>query len=910
MTYWSGGSELITSARAHWIAADIIAYDGSGSVHLHHSDAAEIFTDPATGKLSGGNSLKLRLTETSEDGCCTFPHLARLKKWRLPPDIDRKGLLKQQLVVSAATSAGELKDVTSVQIRGALDAVYGDAAMHCQPGCNVSADGTSFSLWAPTAQRVEVMLYDAHKNLLRTRDMAEESASGLWTYRTSRNMSGSFYRFRVKVYHYLHDAIHTFVTTDPYSLSLSANSEFSQVVDLNDAALQPAGWENSGKDSSYVVAAPTDISIYEIHIRDFSASDRKGLSENNGKYLAFTETDRDSVTHLKALRAAGLTHIHLLPAFDFATINDCAEQRLDLSATLAEFCARFPDNPQCALKQDHRVTLQELMASFDPASGDAQELMKDLRGVDGFNWGYDPLHYAVPEGSYASDAEGYGRIVEFRAMVKALHELGFSVVMDVVFNHTHASGAAHQSVLDKIVPGYYHRLDPESGAVENSTCCNNTATESLMFQKLMEDALIVWARDYQIDGFRFDLMGHHPKQGILRALEKVRQFRSHAYFYGEGWNFGEVANNARFEQATQANMGGTGVGCFSDRMRDAVRGGGAFDGGSELRRNQGFANGLYTLANELAEDSVADRKKLLTSADLIRLGMAANLRDYRLEDCSGGLVTGHRLTFYDAPAGYAATPADVINYVSKHDNQTLWDINQYKIAHGLRSPLRVRMQLLALALPLLSQGIPFLHMGCEILRSKSMERDSFASGDWFNRVDFSYKNNNWNVGLPRQDKDGVNWPVIATIIANPQAEPDNKQIKQALAVFKDFLVIRYSSRLFRLRTAEAIEKRVEFLNTGPAQIPGLLVMSIDGEAEDGEVEIKTAESDFEKIVVVINATPARQKVTLPQDDGYSLHPRQQTGADVIVKQSLIEKDQLVVPALTVAVFVKHAQHIC
>ncbi|MBU3059583.1 MAG: DUF3372 domain-containing protein, partial [Pseudomonas indica] len=179
----------------------------------------------------------------------------------------------------------------------------------------------------------------------------------------------------------------------------------------------------------------------------------------------------------------------------------------------------------------------------------------------------------VPEGSYASDAEGVRRIREFRRMVQALADMGLSTVMDVVYNHTHAAGLADQSVLDKLVPGYYHRRDPVTGAVERSTCCENTASEHFMMEKLMTDSLVVWARHYKIGGFRFDLMGHHMRTNLLNALQAVRKVDPDIYFYGEGWNFGEVAGNARGINATQRNMAGTGIGTFNDRQRDAVRGG-------------------------------------------------------------------------------------------------------------------------------------------------------------------------------------------------------------------------------------------------------------------------------------------------------------------------------------------------
>ncbi|MCA2492040.1 DUF3372 domain-containing protein, partial [Vibrio alginolyticus] len=248
---------------------------------------------------------------------------------------------------------------------------------------------------------------------------------------------------------------------------------------------------------------------------------------------------------------------------------------------------------------DGAKVIEDVLNSYDPATGSAQALMNDLRMLDSFNWGYDPFHYTVPEGSYATDPNGSKRILEFREMVQATHKMKLKLIMDVVYNHTNASGINDKSVLDKIVPGYYHRLNVNTGGVENSTCCDNTATENLMMGKLMVDSLKVWADDYKVDGFRFDLMGHQPKDVMVYALEQIRKIDENTLFYGEGWDFGEVSNNARFDQATQLNMAGTEIGTFSDRLRDAVRGGSPFDGGVDsegkhpLRFNQGFGNAAY-----------------------------------------------------------------------------------------------------------------------------------------------------------------------------------------------------------------------------------------------------------------------------------------------------------------------------
>jgi pullulanase len=271
----------------------------------------------------------------------------------------------------------------------------------------------------------------------------------------------------------------------------------------------------------------------------------------------------------------GLTHLHLLPTFDIATIDE--NKANWTSPTFAE------------------------LSAFPPDSEEQQALLNPVRDLDGFNWGYDPFHYNAPEGSYSTDPNGPERIVEFREMVQSVNDIGLRLVIDVVYNHTNASGQSERSVLDRIVPGYYHRLN-DAGRVERSTCCDNTATEHNMMRKLMVDSVILWARDYKVDGFRFDLMGHHMKEDMLAVREALDALTLEAdgvdgrsiYVYGEGWNFGEVADNARGVNATQTNMAGTGIGTFNDRLRDAARGGSPFGGQTE----QGFVTGLYVDPND------------------------------------------------------------------------------------------------------------------------------------------------------------------------------------------------------------------------------------------------------------------------------------------------------------------------
>ena len=240
-----------------------------------------------------------------------------------------------------------------------------------------------------------------------------------------------------------------------------------------------------------------------------------------------------------------------------------------------------------------------------------------------------------------------------------------------------------------------------------------------------------------------------------------------------------------------------------------------------------------------------------------------------------------------------------MNYVSKHDNQTLWDNTQYKLANELTADQRVQMQVLAQAIPVLSQGVPFIHMGAELLRSKSMQRDSYDSGDWYNKVDFDIENadwnNNWNVGLPREDKDKDNWDLVRKVTENTKTVVNSEHAQLSSALMQEYLKIRQSSPLFRLKTLDDVQQMVKFHNTGKNQTGGVIVMELD--------DTKGLDSSYESIVVMINATDKQQKHPFAED-GYTLHPVQQNSASGVVKSAAFNNKEFVVPARTVSVFVK------
>jgi pullulanase len=526
--------------------------------------------------------------------------------------------------------------------------------------------------------------------------------------------------------------------------------------------------------------------------------------------------------------------------------------------------------------------------------------------LDGYNWGYDPYHYAVPEGSYSTDPDGSKRILEYRQMVAAINGMGLRLVQDVVFNHTNSAGQDARSVLDKIVPGYYHRLD-ERGTVARSTCCSNTATEHNMMRRLMIDTLVLNAIEYKVDGFRFDLMGHHMLEDMkeVRAaldaltLEKDGVNGKSIYVYGEGWDFGEVAQNARGLNASQLNIAGTGIGVFNDRLRDAVRGGSPF--GDQLE--QGLANGAYTDPNGLLEGNT-DLDNLLMISDLARIGLAGNLRDYTFMGYDDAPVTGMEVDYNGAPAGYTADPQENIVYVSAHDNETLYDAIAFKAPRDTTQDERVRMQILAMSYVMYAQGVPFIHAGDELLRSKSMDRNSYNSGDWFNRLDYTYESNNFGVGLPPQGDNSEAWPLIQPLLADPMLKMDKPHIEMSLGMFEDMLRVRKDTALLRLRTGQQIIDKLTFPNTGADQIPGVIVMHLD-DTKGEDVDVK-----YSHVVVIFNGS--NESVSYTDETlavgEYVLHPMLASGSDAAMKTASYDASgTFTVPAYTTAVFVVNQQ---
>ncbi|MBW8845081.1 MAG: pullulanase-type alpha-1,6-glucosidase [Burkholderiales bacterium] len=865
-----------TDARAVWLNKSLVKWPRvatNSAVRLYYSATGQISVgldapvqgadgyitlDAFTGTVPAADALRFKYTASG-----TVFSVRAADQARLP------ALHQQQLVLVQEDADGKVQNATTAQVAGALDDLYAAAGNVPDLGAVATNGSTSFKLWAPTAQNVSLVLTTSLGNSGLTRTttepMTRDAATGVWSLGKQGHLQGATYRYLVQVFVKGTGLVKNLVT-DPYSLGLTLGSQQSVVMDLQARATKPIGWDQSAPPTT--VAAPSDLSIYELHVRDFSINDVTVPAAKRGKYLAFTESQSNGMKHLTALAAAGLTDVHLLPVFDIASVNE--------KSCLTPSPSGAPD-------------------------GESQQAtVAATAGTDCFNWGYDPLQFSTPEGSYSSNAnDPLARVVEFRRMVQALNAAGLRVGMDVVFNHTTSSGQNATSVLDKVVPGYYYRLNA-SGGIERSTCCENTAAENLMMGKLMIDSAVTWTRDYRISSLRFDIMGHHPRSVMeaLKARVKAAAGRE-VQILGEGWNFGEVANGARFVQAEMLSLNGSGIGSFNPIIRDAVRGGGCCDTGAAVVANQGYVNGFFYDSNTSA--SGQSRGELMWQADRIKASLAGSIRSFQMQTSWDATLPLEQIDVGGIPAGWVLEPGEVVNYVENHDNLTLFDNNAFRLPTTTGHEDRARVQILATAINAFSQGVAYFHAGVDTLRSKSLDKNSYDSGDWFNRLDWSYADNNFGVGLPPASQNADNWAYARPLLTNALVKPTAADIAWTRDAFRDLLRIRKSTTLLRLRTAADIKVRLSFLNTGSAQEPTVLVGRVNGAGYAG--------ANFDELVYLINVDKTAKQLVLPVLAGHALelHPVQAAAgaADQRARQASFDRatGSFSVPARTAVVFV-------
>jgi pullulanase len=505
----------------------------------------------------------------------------------------------------------------------------------------IHGDTTTFKVWAPTASKVVLNLFKAGNggSAYSSVEMIK-GEKGVWEY-TEACGHGTYYTYSVTT------AAGTQEATDPYAKSAGLNGDRSMVIDLD--STDPTGW-----DAPYTAGtdAYTQAIIWEVHVRDFS--NKMASSQYKGKYLAFTERGLKNSAGVSIgvdyLVNLGITHVHLLPVYDFATVNEA-----------------------------------------DP---DSQ-----------FNWGYDPKNYNVPEGSYSTNPyDGAVRVNEYKQMVQALHAAGIGVVMDVVYNHTYDANSS----LNRIVPYYYYRYTPTGANSSASGCGNDTASERYMYRKFMVDSVSYWAKEYKLDGFRFDLMGLHDLETMRQIEAAVHAINPDALIYGEGWTMGSTidgsaqANQSQIDKIKPSEGAAGAVAVFNDAIRDGLKGS-VFQATSK-----GYINGNFKGA-----------------ALQVKFGIA------------GGNI--------NAGTGWRVSKNSVINYMSAHDNNTLWD----KLA--LSNPdntveERLAMNRLGAAIVMISHGTPFWQAGEEMLRTKpkgdgTFDENSYKSSDEINNID-------WEVLVP------------------------------------------------------------------------------------------------------------------------------------------------------------------
>lgn len=849
--------EYISKAKARWLDSNTVSWDLprdclNGRFFLYYSDDADISIK--NNKILGGERIELPASgviSNNDPLLSKYPYLlGHLKISTANIEHDRliRKLQTKNLIVALEDQSGNLLEASRIQNYGVLDDLYA----YTKDDLGVTLNRykqPKLKLWAPTAQKVRVFIYKNPNDVdpEKTREMEYDLYTGVWSVIGVDDWVNKYYKYEVEVFSPLSGNLETNFVVDPYSVALSANGEKSQIADLENAKNMPEDWDTYQKPE---LNSFNDISLYELHVRDFSTKDSSVNEKYRGKFLAFTQKNSNGMKHLRSLANSGLTHVHLLPVFDFASVEENEFLRKDA-----------------------------VIENYESDSEEPQALVGKNKSTASYNWGYDPQNYFSPEGSYSTDPNGIERTLEFRKMVKSLNEEGLRVVMDVVYNHTFAAGTSDKSVLDKIVPGYYYRLDNE-GKHQSSSCCPDTATEHNMMEKLMVDSIKSWAKNYKVDGFRFDLMGHHTKENLIKVREALDSLDlvhdgvdgKKIYLYGEGWKFGSLDYLMPNKTMNQFNSAGTGVGTFNDRMRDSARGGNFMN---STKSDQGFINGLYYDYNnspyntDTPRDLFSQRKQLFSYEENIKLALAGNLKDYVLNNKKGSDISYRN----SQPTGYTESPQENINYVSAHDNYCLWDQNSAK--HPFMTQInknqfkisdiqeKVKMQLMGLSLVALGQGIPFFHAGDEILRSKSGDSDSYTSGDWFNAIDFSYQSNNWGIGLPPEWKNGSDWAFWKPRLASKYMKPEKKDILTSLGDFHRLLKIRNSSKLFRLETAKDIMDRVTFLASKDTEgreyeIPGVITMNISDYGFD-----KVLDQKRKNLTVVFNATT--EAVTVEND---------------------------------------------
>ena len=589
-------------------------------------------------------------------------------------------------------------------------------------GVTYNGKKTTFKIWAPTAIAVKIKLYKAGIGGEATDSLLMKKAQqGVWEKTIKRDIKNTYYTFQVQ-----DNGKWLAETPDMYAKAVGVNGKRGQIINM--AETNPVNWNNDKKPAQKNF---TDIIIYESHVRDLSIDENSGI-KHKGKFLGVSETGTKSAegltTGLDHLKELGITHIHLLPSFDFNSIDEST-----------------PESKS-------------------------------------YNWGYDPLNYNVPEGSYSTDPfDGKVRIKEFKEMIKSLHANGIRVIMDVVYNHT----ANLNTPFNQIVPGYFYRHNADGSYSDATACGNETASENPMMRKFMVESVVYWAKEYHVDGFRFDLMGVHDTQTMNEISDALHKIDSTIFIYGEGWTAGAspLPENLRAVKKNTYQL--NKIAAFSDELRDAMRG--PFSNVKE----KGFASAS------------------LGKIESVKFGIVAAIQHPQVNYSQVN----------NSKSAWAAEPYQTINYVSCHDDNTLFDRLKIGSPNATEAEL-IKMDKLSQTSVLTSQGVAFIHSGAEFLRTKQGVANSYKSPDAINKIDWSRK----------------------------------AKYKEVYDFYKALIALRKNHPAFRMPTAKMIQQNLKFMDTAD---PLMVAYQINNHA-NGDI--------WKDIIVLLNGNNSDKSMELPTGD--------------------------------------------
>jgi pullulanase len=591
-------------------------------------------------------------------------------------------------------------------------------------GVTYAPDKTVFKIWAPMATDVTLRLYAAGAGGAATETIKlDKSDSGVWQKVIVRELKNTYYTFQVS-----QDGKQLAERPDIYAKAVGVNGARGMVVDLK--ATNPANW---AKDKRPQLNSYTDIVLYELHIRDISMSPVSGIT-HKGKFPGLTETgtktpdgEKTGLDHIKSL---GVTHVHILPSFDFNSVDETKPE------------------------------------------------------ANQYNWGYDPLNYNVPEGSYSTDPyNGNTRIKEFKEMVQALHANGLRVVLDVVYNHT----SSLEANFNQFVPGYFYRHNPDGSYSDATGCGNETASEEEMMRKYMIASVVFWAKEYHLDGFRFDLMGTHDIETMNQLSAALHKVDPTIFIYGEGWTAGGSPFPEELRAVKKNAYKLDKIAVFNDDMRDGLK------GGWSDAKSRGFVSGAKG------------------NAENVKFGIVGSVQHSQ--------VNYGKVSYDKAP--WAAQPSQSINYVSCHDDNTLFD--KLKIGNPDASEADlIRMDELSNAIVLTSQGVPFLHSGEEMLRTKQGIGNSYKSPDSINQIDYNRKT----------------------------------KYKDVFNYYRSVIALRKAHPAFRMASADMIRQHLHFADTKDDL---LIAYELTGNAN---------KDSWKNIFVAYNGSSDGKSINLPEGKWY------------------------------------------